>query len=195
MRRDFSIDTLLLICLSLPIIYTQTLPSCFIHRQANNNGFHRELQTDISLESSPENQLESCQVVLAENISSSFYFDLDQIEMLYDMGAPLIYSEQKIDVEKPAVHSSSHLVYVYQDLTLVKSEHGRSSFAANFSVPFHLRYHQSSTDQTHYFSADLQPPNVFIHCRVDSLELNASYDIPCGSSPEKQCKSTALHCV
>ena len=124
--------------LSLPLCSSEvTIPA---QRSLSNSGFHKDLTTHLELGSNPA-------AFLLENITSSFYLDLDQIaEGLY-LGYPPVFADSPIEVEQAADSSPNHLVGV-----LVQTHH--------VTLPVHHRYQPAGAQP--YSSTCLPAPRLFL---------------------------------
>ena len=119
-------------------------------RTLANSGFHKDLTIHLDLGSTP------AAAFLLENITSSFYLDLDQIaEGLY-LGYPPVFADAPIDVEQPADSSPNHLVGV-----LLQTHH--------VTLPVHHRYQPAGSEP--YATVCLPAPRVFLPVVTPAAEF------------------------
>ena len=96
-------------------IYTSVMRRIF------NQGFHKDLSTEIELMWTTSILPENCRLVIEETLPRGMYVDLDQLRDLSEMNILHTYvpaSSADVDVEKPEFESQAFRVMVFRKLAI-----------------------------------------------------------------------------
>jgi len=101
-------------------------------------GFHLEIVTEVSSNSSEWLVDYECSLTLNETLPSGLYIDLFQLANLEPFGGPRVRPEGSMDIEAPEFESTEVQLVVDQ---LMKNVDGR--LTCRVAMPVHLRYHKA----------------------------------------------------
>lgn len=114
-------------------IYTSVM------RRIYNQGFHKELWTEVELMLTTSMLPPSCRIVIEETVPRGMYVDPDQLRDLEESQGLQTYVAANVDVEKPEFESESFRVYVFRHLRIQENLR-----VTSVTMPVHLRYHKPS---------------------------------------------------
>jgi hypothetical protein len=135
-------------------------------RVLHNSGFHRELETKITipLASNALPLSNMCKVALAECLSRDVFVDYDEVAELKRLNFSgferfHFLADRPIDTEKPAYLSQSHVVFVFSHQASVNDT--KFNFVVTF--PIHFRY-QTPSEHLYYTDVNIFPPIAYLMC-------------------------------
>lgn len=149
-----------------------------LSRSLHKTGFHREVAYDVTVtRDSAAVQLEDCEVVLSQRVSTETYIDLDEIRTQARFGGVQLHSVvPHIEIERPASASTQHVAALRAGLP--RAAAGSAQLAGSVRFPFHLRYqspkvcdysqHEPTGDGSCFSPAQLPWPSVFVRCGDDA---------------------------
>ncbi|KAM9316101.1 phosphatidylinositol-glycan biosynthesis class X protein [Gastrophryne carolinensis] len=166
---------------------TDTLNSCLevkVEREILKSGFHRDLETRVSVRGFTEQQ-DSCRILLNETIPSGLFMDPYQLSSLQQHDLVEVILSESVDVEAPEYLSTKHNALVYMKLEQTCNHCYISA------IPVHARYHRPSSD-AYEVSVQIQNPQLLIHCEKEFPPKGCSshplIKAPCGSIGEEECQ-------
>lgn len=163
-----------------------------LKRQAVRDGFHRDLQTTLTIHKNDLKMLPgvSCCVLLVETLPSGLYVDTFQLENQAALGGPKVLTHGTVDIEAPAYLSRSHELFVYTTLP-DDTNSSQDSISVSVSLPVHVRYHKpaASADVTHV-TLSFVHPQVLLNC---SAQESKTVLAPCGPENPATCSWTEIH--
>jgi len=127
-------------CAILDGIYTSVMRRIF------NQGFHKELSTEIELMWTTSILPESCRLVVEETLPRGMYVDPDQLRDLRAMTGLKTYipvaagTVGGVDVEAPEWESEAFRVLVFRKLHIQENLR-----VTSVRMPVHLRYHRPAS--------------------------------------------------
>ncbi|XP_078609714.1 GPI alpha-1,4-mannosyltransferase I, stabilizing subunit-like isoform X1 [Branchiostoma floridae x Branchiostoma japonicum] len=165
------------------------LSDVHINRTALNQGFHRDVVTEVTLPVAMATPPMSCRLLLVETVPAGMYVDLHQVTFRTDFGGPQVLALNDIDVEQAAHQSSHHRLLLYSPL-----QQNPKGFTWRVTLPVHLRYHRWAGDQGEDTSATvrLERPDVLMHCEGDRpvttpCEESRLFPAPCDAESRGVC--------
>ncbi|XP_014668413.1 PREDICTED: phosphatidylinositol-glycan biosynthesis class X protein-like [Priapulus caudatus] len=154
----------------------------YLDRYLNKAGFHRDLQTKVSVRGIDGKQ--QCRLLLIETIPSGVYVDLYQVAAMQTQGGPEVYSSQTIDVEAPEYLSTQHTLHVFANFNSSYT----GELTADVTLPIHGRYHRADTLQ--FIEVVIKHPQLLIYCaKFGSLGCTGNNVVkaPCDSTSKSTC--------
>jgi len=118
-------------CTYLDGIYTSMMRRIF------NQGFHKELSTEIELMLTTVSLPERCSLLVEETIPKGMYVDPDQLRALSEFTGLRTFVAANVDVEKPEFEAEVFRLFVFREL-----EPQENLRLTRVDVPVHLRYHK-----------------------------------------------------
>ncbi|XP_064650543.1 phosphatidylinositol-glycan biosynthesis class X protein-like [Lineus longissimus] len=173
----------------LLILYVDILEGiaegAIMYRSSKNEGYHRDLVTEVIIPLSPAGQLPTygCDILLVEHLPSGVYIDVHQIEQMVEFGGPEVIVNDPIDIEQPEYLSLPNKILVYGQIT-VKGQR----LSTSITLPIHLRYHRAESEGG-YVQVIQKHPEVFVRCDAyDHFSTQDSQGFPCSAKyPEQRC--------
>uniref|UniRef100_A0A0K2THT6 Phosphatidylinositol-glycan biosynthesis class X protein n=1 Tax=Lepeophtheirus salmonis TaxID=72036 RepID=A0A0K2THT6_LEPSM len=168
-----------------------------VMRRIYNQGFHKELSTEIELMLTTSVLPDKCTLLIEEIIPRGMYVDPDQMRTLAHVNDNNFYIGVKVDVEKPEFESEAFRLFLFKDLKI--QENLRIASAA---FPIHIRYHKPASpsldklDPSFEASATspsaivkIHNPRLLLRCKQGYDEgVSTDFDVYC---PERV---TSAHC-
>eukprot|EP01129_Flabellula_baltica_P007088 TRINITY_DN2726_c0_g1_i3.p1 TRINITY_DN2726_c0_g1~~TRINITY_DN2726_c0_g1_i3.p1 ORF type:complete len:250 (+),score=38.68 TRINITY_DN2726_c0_g1_i3:1-750(+) len=176
MRPTIS-HTILLVSTLFMIFSTTHTESVDGHNQISNRtaisrvlygeGFHRVLDTGISLKFEDEilfdgldvKGYDNCSFMIVETFSEGIYVDRYEVEDIERQGGPHVHFFSKIDLELPSYKSEQNIVLVYYHFNPQTVADG----SVSITLPVHLRYQRPSNSVTHR-KVFINEPLVYLTC-------------------------------
>lgn len=157
-----------------------------ITRELKNEGFHRELVTNIDIYSSSETY--PCFLLLVEYLPNTVYVDSDQILGLKDKTGLLSFLNTSVNIE---VTSNSEKAIPFKTY-IFPSQQETPKVTRKVELPVHLRY-QAPNNGGGYKHVNIGQPTLFQRCSKDNSEPGSQkFDFPCSVEDKKSCKWTKL---
>ena len=104
-----------------------------------------------------------CWLLIEENVSSSFFVDVYQLER----SKIQFYFEEYIDIEKPEYQSSNHTLLIFVPIS------SRNLCNAETNIDWHIRYHQPSINS--HINLNLPKPKLYIFCNSSKPDISDNY--------------------
>lgn len=146
---------------SLVNINSQPVVSVQLHRNFENDGFHRNLVTKINLENVC---VQSCTFMLIEFFPESIYVDPFEINEIKRFGGLNSMVFGSVDIEKPVSHASQ---------VIVASEVANASSISTVSIPIHIRYHSPGKS---FAQVTVLPPMLYLRNKNDNVWIRIPSD-------------------
>lgn len=169
------------------------LYECDIHatliRQIKNDGFHRELHTNVELilghSTVPWKQ---CRIILSENLPNSIYVNPNELNDLRRLSQISARLNSSIDIEAPQHKSETLMVMQYSEL-----EHTENLLSSILILPIHARYH-SPRQYGGFYTAVIKAPKLLVHCseQPECMKLK-KYVLPCYEDSTDTCTWTEVN--
>lgn len=182
------VTSILRCVLMLYLFHSVRSQSITIQRSVQNNGFHRDLVTKVTIPIGIFDNavdLSKCRCLLIETLPSSVYVDPFQLTQYLQFGGPEFISPE-VDIEKPEYLSAAFNISIFtQPLELISGY-----WVTNVTLPVHIRYHRPSSDPSQYYQQVTVPdPDVYINCSDNSNSILNTEEItaPCDRSNSKLC--------
>eukprot|EP01128_Nolandella_sp_AFSM9_P005570 TRINITY_DN2709_c0_g1_i3.p1 TRINITY_DN2709_c0_g1~~TRINITY_DN2709_c0_g1_i3.p1 ORF type:complete len:259 (-),score=39.10 TRINITY_DN2709_c0_g1_i3:160-936(-) len=142
-------------------------------RTVSGDGFHRDLNTQISLDTDqhrllinpdPHIHYTNCTIMMVETLLNGVFLDQYEIqdrERLKVPGdsTPHVHFFREMDVERPSYLSPSNIVLVYYHF----DPRPDTPRVFNITLPIHFRYQLPSSKETHH-KVVISSPLTYLHC-------------------------------
>nr|ACO15466.1 Phosphatidylinositol-glycan biosynthesis class X protein precursor [Caligus clemensi] len=165
-----------------------------VMRRIYNQGFHKELSTEVELMLTTSVLPDQCTLLIEEIVPRGMYVDPDQMRSLSNKNGNQYYIGVKVDVEKPEFEPESFRLFLFKELKIQENLR-----VASASFPIHLRYHKpaspmnSAVDPSFEASAKspsaivkIHNPRLLLRCELGDESID--FDDSC---PER---ITSSHC-
>lgn len=157
-----------------------------IKRELKNEGFHRDLVSDIDIYSTSETY--PCSLLLVEYLPNTVFVDSDQILGLTSKTGLVSFLNTSVNVEATA-HSEKAIPF---KTFIYPLEQEGPKITRKVELPIHLRY-QDPTSGGGYKNINIGQPSLFQRCAKDSSEPGSSkFDLPCSFGDRSLCQWTKL---
>lgn len=166
---------------------------CDVHatllRQVKNDGFHRELHTNVELilgySSAPWKE---CRLILHENLPNSIYVNPAEINDLERVGQISALLNLSIDIEAPQHTSKTLMVLQYSEF-----ECAENLLSSTVMLPIHARYHLPKHNGG-FYTAVIKRPKLLVHCRQQpKCTKLKKYMLPCYGDSTELCAWTEIN--
>ncbi|XP_066292827.1 phosphatidylinositol-glycan biosynthesis class X protein-like isoform X1 [Branchiostoma lanceolatum] len=165
-----------------------SLSAVRVNRTAQNQGFHRDVVTEVTLPVAMATLPVPCRLLLVETVPAGMYVDLHQVTFRTDFGGPQVLALRDIDVEQAAHQSPHHKLLLYSPL-----QQGPKGFTWRVTLPVHLRYHRwAGEGEDTSATVKLEGPDVLMHCEGDRpvttpCEESRLFPAPCYAESQEVC--------
>lgn len=164
-------------CTYLDGIYTSMMRRIF------NQGFHKELSTEIELMLTTVSLPERCSLVVEETIPKGMYVDPDQLRDISEFTGLRTFVAATVDVEKPEFESEVFRLFVFREL-----EPQENLRVTRVEVPVHLRYHRPR-EPTDLERARHEQPMAIVKMQNPRLLLACDGENFASACPERMVSS------
>ncbi|CAG5127835.1 unnamed protein product [Candidula unifasciata] len=162
-------------------------------RQLTGSGFHRNLETLLTLPESIILQHKSpeCSLLLFETLPPGAYADPFQINSLKPFGGPQVLFDRIVNIEAAEFSSKPHELFIFLSLYKHVAAERSSEKTLEVSLPIHARYHKPSVDAkiSHSFVTIL-PPGLYSNCTPS--DAADTIMAPCDVNNSSMCLWTHL---
>jgi len=152
-------------------------------RRIFNQGFHKELSTEIELMLTTVSLPERCFLLVEETIPKGMYVDPDQLRDISEFTGLRTYVAANVDVEKPEFEAEVFRLFVFREL-----EPQENLRVTRVDVPVHLRYHKPR-EPTDLERARHEQPMAIVKMQNPRLLLSCDEEHFATACPERMVSS------
>ncbi|XP_026688787.1 phosphatidylinositol-glycan biosynthesis class X protein-like [Diaphorina citri] len=157
-----------------------------ITRELRNDGYHRNLVSNIDIYSTSETY--PCSLLLVEYLPSNVYVDSDQLIRLAAKTGLVSFLNTSVNIEAIANSEKATPFKAF----LYPLEQDGPKITRSVELPIHLRY-QAASSGGGYKNVNIGQPSLFSRCAQDNSDPTAKkFDLPCSANDRSLCKWTKL---
>lgn len=153
-----------------------------VSRALTNDGFHREIVTNIDIYSTGVDY--PCSILLVEYLPRTVFVELNEIQR--QLNNPLIKIDTNVSVDIEAIASSVKAAPFKVYTFLPTQTHPK--YSTSVTLPVHFRY-QSAAYGGNYGQVVIGQPSLFSKCvNSDNDPSGPKFDMPCSFEDRSSCK-------
>jgi hypothetical protein len=158
-------------------------------RKLLGSGFHRDLETTVSIPRSVRTQHGSsdCAFLLFETLPPGVYADPFQVQSMVPFGGPQVLFDRAVNIEAAEFSSKPHELLIFLSMPEKKVDKEASESVFVVTLTIHARYHRASTDPSMSHSVvNILPPGLYFNC--SSLGAADTLLAPCDILNSSMCQ-------